>query len=173
VLISITSPSAFALGLPFLEKRSMTLLSTKRRLSSARLALLISTLVLPGCGGGGGDAVEGLVAVSGLVTYQGAPLTSGVVTFVPTSPDGEPASGNIGEDGRYVAVISATAEGMQPGDYKIRIESWASAPSMGEGGAVDPGTSAIPEKYGNAEASGLTATITPGEAQTVDLLLTE
>lgn len=135
--------------------------------------LTVVMLALPGCGHKAADEVAGLVRVSGLVTYEGEPLKSGVVTFVPTSPDGEPASGNIDEDGRYVAMTGAAAEGIRPGDYKIRVESWASPPSMGEGGAVDAGTSAIPPKFSNADQSGLTSTIVEGEEQTVDLPLSE
>jgi hypothetical protein len=138
---------------------------------AAGLAVLCGLcLLLTGCGGAAPE-VQGLVPVSGVVTYKGEPLTSGVITFVPVGPTGQPASGNIGADGRYEAMTGTSAIGVHPGDYTVRVESWSSPPSMGEGGAMDPGTSAIPQKYNDAGTSGLSATITAGDSREVNFRL--
>jgi hypothetical protein len=60
------------------------------------LLVLGSALVLGAAGCGPRSAV-----VSGLVTLDGAPLTTGEVHFFPVAGDGQTAAANIGTDGRY------------------------------------------------------------------------
>lgn len=126
-------------------------------------------LTLSGCGGSGSK--RKLIRVSGTVTFEGKPLTSGTITFV---ADGQPpvnAAGEINQSGTYTLSTERPGDGAAPGTYKIRIESWASPPKMDETG-VDPGKSAVPEKYNRIETSGLTATVNESPAtQKVDFAL--
>jgi hypothetical protein len=119
--------------------------------------------VLSGCS----KKSTGFTEVSGVVTYQGKPLTQGFVTFVPAGDAGSGASGTIGPDGRYELLQSRSVKGIAPGQYKIRIESWEVAPGMGGGKPKH----AMPEKYYLVTTSPLQAKIEPGESQTIDLVL--
>ena len=122
------------------------------------------TLSLPGC-----QQSNGLTEVSGVVTFQGKPLTSGFVSFVPAGETGSGAAGTIGSDGRYELYNSRTVKGIAPGEYRIRIESWEVPPAMGSKAPKH----AMPEKYYLVNTSPLRATIEAGRPQTVDLLLEE
>lgn len=113
-------------------------------------------VTIAGCGGSGSK--RKLVQVSGTVTYEGKPLTSGTITFVGEGQSPVNAAGEISSSGTYKLSTETPGDGAAPGSYKIRIESWASPPKMDETG-VDPGKSAVPEKYGRIETSGLTATV--------------
>ena len=129
--------------------------------------LLLGTI--SGCGGSGSK--RKLVQVSGTVTFEGKPLTSGTITFVAEGPSPVNAAGEISKSGTYTLSTERPGDGASPGTYKIRIESWASPPKMDETG-VDPGKSAVPEKYNRIETSGLTATVKESPAtQKVDFAL--
>lgn len=72
-------------------------------------------VALSGCGGGDGLPRQ---AVSGEVTFEGKPLESGSITFVPTGPDQTSSAGGIIADGQYEI---ARNEGPTPGPYKVMI----------------------------------------------------
>jgi hypothetical protein len=68
-------------------------------------------LALAGCSGGGGGAT-----ISGTVTFNGAPLEKGSITFTPEDGKGTPAGGMI-ENGKY------TATGVTSGKNRVEIVS--------------------------------------------------
>jgi hypothetical protein len=84
------------------------------------LALLA---VLVGCQRSGSDK---LVPVSGKVTLNGAPLTSGGVLFQPDVEKGNHSQhvpvGSLDAEGRY-ELSSATNKGATPGWYKVAISA--------------------------------------------------
>ena len=126
---------------------------------------LLTTVVLFGCGG----SKLATVKVSGTVTLNGAPLDDATVTFTPkTEGQGHPAYGITDNNGCYqlqtsLGVVNA---GTTPGDYLVSVtkreksggEGVSGSPSGGNSPPPPP-KSLIPEKYGKAGTSGLSATV--------------
>ncbi len=116
--------------------------------------IAISTM---GCGPG-----DGLVPVTGEVTYQGEPLESGRVTFI--SPHSRQANGDI-ENGKIVNITTKkTNDGLAPGEYQVTITALDRSEKYRDT-MVPP--SLIPRKYADYQSSGLNATIQPGEPNEV------
>ena len=115
------------------------------------ICLLACSFWLVGCSR---EAPTG--AVTGTVTYDGAPVTKGVVVL--TNPDsGIGASGALDASGRYQ--ISS----VRTGEYQVAIQP-PPAPSPEEMAAGEKmETLDIPDKFQSAQTSGLTATINEGE----------
>lgn len=110
--------------------------------------------------------------VSGVVTLDGAPLTTGVITFSPAA-SGASAYGAIGPGGRYELKTGASA-GLAPGDYVVTVAANAAAP---EGADAEqwPGTERVlplvtPKKYADRERTPLRASVKAG-AQALDFAL--
>ena len=134
------------------------------------LCVALVSMSLAGCGTGGAD---GLVAVTGTVTYEGSPLEDGTVGFAPVDPTvGQPANGKI-TNGKFTMLTSASSPGVVPGDYKVRIVSLDldSVQGLPPGVAPNPNTpppepaSLIPKKYGDPNTSGLTVTVSSGMSE--------
>ncbi len=75
---------------------------------------LTAPLLLAGCGDSGPKRVE----VSGVVTWKGAPVKSGTVTFLPPSGTGGAAGGASIQDGQFRVPESV---GLTPGEYKVAV----------------------------------------------------
>jgi hypothetical protein len=145
-------------------------------------------LVVLGCGGDD-SGLGRRYPVSGKVTYKGAPVPHGTVTFVPTkppSPQGRAATGQI-KDGYYSMSTTGNEDGALPGDYNVAIVAMdidlAAAVTKGELPKIHEGDAAyvkahkdakklIPDKYGVSETSGLKATVDSG-TKTLDFELTD
>lgn len=141
-----------------------------RRVASA---LTCAVLLVAGC--------EQPGIVSGLVTLDGAPLTTGVITFNPTA-GGPTAYGAIGTDGRY-ELRTGAAQGLAAGEYVVTVAANAAAPpeppqppapaeSAAEAApeaeaAPSAGPPVLPlltpEKYADLDRTPLRATIKGGE----------
>ena len=126
------------------------------RRSAATLLLL--NLLLTGCWSS--DAPE-TIRVTGKITFAGAPVTTGFVTFSPENfdampPPVRPATSLIQPDGTYALASFNPEDGVRPGSYLIAIISYERPP-----GPEDPGggVAAIPRKYLNPHTSELKATI--------------
>jgi hypothetical protein len=106
--------------------------------------ILICFLVLPcaGCG-------KQTSTFSGKVTYQGRPITNGVVYFLGPAPKMQMGMGTIHDDGTYIATDVPVGE--------VRVSFQA------------PG---IPEKYADPNKSELIFTIT-AKMKTLDINLPE
>jgi hypothetical protein len=119
--------------------------------SGPTLAWLILALAA-GCGKSGEEA---LMPVGGTVTYQGKPLPTGVVIFVPDRTKGnrtrhEPR-GPILEDGTF-EVETAGQLGAPPGWYRVKIH--ANEPQSTDPKKMYARTaSLIPAKYGDINTS--------------------
>lgn len=126
------------------------------RWTSARLASGLAlgwAVLLSGCGG----SAYRTVVVGGTVTYQGKPVTSGTITFVPDKP-GPAASGTIRPDGTYVLSTDGVP-GAVPGRYTVMIISLGdTAGGLPEQRNPLPALR-LPEKYSNNRRSGLTAEV--------------
>jgi hypothetical protein len=149
---------------------------------------LIAGLAVTGCGGASN------ATVSGKVTYKGAPVKGGYVTFV--SANGVTRPGPIAEDGTYTinqlptgpAKIAVETDSVKPlgGTGKGKTASGGPPPKKygpppgSEQGSVPykpPDLSEranryvqIPEKYADFDKSGLTYTVTGG-SQKHDIVL--
>ncbi len=101
--------------------------------------------------------------VSGQVTLDGEPLSSGDVQFHRTG-GGAPATGSISANGQYT-LSTGTRSGLEEGDYTATVVA------VGEPPADDvPPPVLTPPRYGRVDTSDLKVTVGPG-ANTIDLPL--
>jgi len=132
-----------------------------------------------GCGSDPGPVAEQerVVPVSGTLTYQGKPLESFQVTFMPT--DGRRvAMGVTDAAGKFTLGTNAAADGAPPGQHKIAVNwfdpSTADA-AAGQEAIVDnpaqlPKASVkIPRKYNDPNTSGLTQDVPEDGLQDVKI----
>src|SRR6476646_10457874 len=139
---------------------------------------VVAVVLAAGCGGSTGT-------VTGSVSYKGTKLKGGLVVFVAPNGTGT-TSGEIQEDGTY------TLDGCPAGPVKVAVQTSYLKPPAGSAGAIKyerpkeaqgntdykpPDQSknkerymAIPQKYEDPSASGLTYTVTGGK-QTHDISL--
>ncbi len=122
------------------------------------LALLLLTTLI-GCGSSSNPAL-----VTGKVTYDGQPATNGRVMFVREGQDSEIFIGLLDQQGQYELKMTEQISGTEPGKYKVAVLIDDSTQMDENGNSIpDPGTISIPQKYKNADSSGLTAEITEGK----------
>ena len=146
-----------------------TLIRRWARLASAALCAGLLLAVPTGCNRGPDLK---LVPVSGRVTYDGRPVTTGSISFRPDTAKGnsspyEPA-GDIDANGNY-KLYTAGKEGAPPGWYKVAVVSTAE-PDPENPSAVPK--SFIPRKYGEPTNSGLEKEVVeqpPTSAYDIDL----
>jgi hypothetical protein len=110
--------------------------------------------------------------LSGQVSLDGRPLTTGVVTLTPVG-NGPSAYAAIGPDGRY-SIHTGAAAGLDPGEYVVTVAANATT-SSGATGVESPGGKGplpliTPPEYLDRGRSPLRATITPG-SQVIDFKL--
>lgn len=126
---------------------------------SCRFGLIgcLATLAL-GCGGPS-------ATVTGVVLLDGEPIEAtgkiiGKVVLEPTSAGGVPATGSVGEGGRFEVATGAKA-GLEPGDYGVAVSVLRSLPSKTPG--IPPWTERLSHpKYGSSRTSGLALKVGPG-----------
>jgi hypothetical protein len=94
------------------------------RCSLASLPVVAALLLaLPACG----RSKPAVAPVSGRITLDGKPVTTGVVIFYPQT--GRPATSQIGSDGRYTLGTFTPTDGALPGLHRVVIESRAAPAS--------------------------------------------
>lgn len=122
--------------------------------------------------------------VTGTVTLNGNPVDGATVTFQPIDASGKAAVGLTDSAGKYALTTFGSNDGAVSGSYKITvIKTETPAPSNGDAAgeyvppeALGPGArpaapkNLLPEKYANAQTSGLTATVKE-ESNTINLTL--
>lgn len=122
--------------------------------------------VLPACS----KAIK-TEGVTGVITYNGEPLADATVKFIPTDATGSQSYGKTNEKGEYKlqTLLGAADAGTTPGEYKVTVdcittvETGRTIQENGEEKEETVAESLIPAKYNNAETSGLTATVAPGD----------
>jgi hypothetical protein len=124
---------------------------------AAGTAALLAGLTL-GCGPKEEPHPE-TVPVQGKVTYQGKPVTQGTITFQPDT--GQPASGEIQNDGSYQLTTFAPKDGAVPGHHKVMIIANTADPTKipGSSPGYVPPVDLVPKKYNQLGSSGLEATV--------------
>jgi hypothetical protein len=144
---------------------------------------------------GGEDAFGKRFYVSGTVTYNGAPLQKGRISFIPDDPKGVGASGSI-EDGSYTLSTGGEGDGAQAGKYKVTIYARedASAKAKADFAKITKGKetgsmpgrflaqaeaqaeahakSLIPTGYGDVRTTNLTAEVKE-QSNTINFTLTD
>ncbi|MDG3006463.1 hypothetical protein [Paludisphaera mucosa] len=143
-------------------------------------------LLAAGCGD---DGLAQRYKVTGTVTYQGKPVSSGSISFYPAgggTSDQRGATGVI-KDGYYALSTQGDEDGAFPGDYLVAVT--ARKPDMGKaqenadkiGGlyrqedvakAYKKAPSDIPQKYESPEKGGLKAKV-EAKSNTIDFPLAD
>ncbi|MCA1685447.1 MAG: hypothetical protein LC745_05575 [Planctomycetia bacterium] len=85
--------------------------------SAVAVSFAVLGLNLAGCGGGDNLPRE---AVSGTVAVEGKPLKTGLITFLPDSPDVTTQGGGNVIEGKYTIPRD---QGLVPGKYKVVVSS--------------------------------------------------
>ena len=83
---------------------------TMKSVSAITGFLAVSLLLFSGCDSGD------RLAVSGVVTLDGQPLSAGTITFVPADGNKTSSSGGFIEDGQFLFLAE---NGLLPGEYHI------------------------------------------------------
>lgn len=120
-----------------------------------------------GCGGSGNPET---VPVSGLVTFNGQPVSDAAVTFYPEG--GRPASGRTDAEGIYQLTTFTPNDGAIPGSHRVAILK-ASTPPGNSPEELEAVERVIPEKYANEASSGLTATVNVDQETPIDFNLAD
>lgn len=94
--------------------------------------------------------------VDGSVSYQGAALEAGTVTFFPVA-GGKHAIGMIGKEGAFTLSTYESGDGAVLGKHKVVINVSYESP---DGVPVPDSVPRVPVKYSNPETTTLTAEVT-------------
>lgn len=107
------------------------------------------------------------IPVTGRVTLDGRPLTSGSVSLRAAAGETwhQPTGAISGSDGEFV-VYTNGLPGAPPGQYRVIV--FASEPASDRGGAAHPGLprSLVPRRYNDPKATPLQLTVAPPPAPT-------
>ncbi len=128
------------------------------------MLVLATAICLVGCNS------SNLTTVTGKVTYNDKPVTTGTISFI--SADKPTAYGEIGPDGSYSLMTEKPGDGATPGSYQVTV---VALEDMGdrlpeERNPLPPPV--VPNKYSNATTSGLTAEVEAGKENVIDFNLT-
>ncbi len=119
----------------------------------ATLSVLLAAM-LAGCGG----SDQGLVPVSGKVTFDEGPVpAAGRLLFVPAegAQGLRPAFASFDTSGSFTVQSFRPGDGLESGDYRVGVTCWKVQPTMGG----PRGVSYLPKKYKNPTTSGLQLTV--------------
>jgi hypothetical protein len=127
--------------------------------------LTLFAVCATGCGSGGPVTIP----IHGEATYNGQPMTDGIVVYIPQdSSIGRQASGRIQPDGTFELTTFTKADGVVLGEYDIVVYAYAPHPgepktraeheAVAKAGGLKRGF-VIPEKYVNPQTSGLQDTV--------------
>ena len=145
--------------------------------SAARLASLALSSALVLAWGCSDDGLGKRHPVSGTVTYKGASVEKGEISFVPEG-EGRAATGTI-SGGSYKLSTLGENDGAMPGKYKVTVQSkdldvsaaQEKTKALGSGVALPQdyiskagrnAKSNVPAKYAIPDTSPLTAEVKPG-----------
>lgn len=156
----------------------------KRAALGGSLVLAFSAAVLVGCGTDASRPKLG--RVSGKVTYNGQPVTKGIVSFVPRggpgAETGQSATGEIGSDGSYTLTTFENGDGAVLGEHTVLVMAREEDPAIKGHGmpipnakgkiTIKPAKSLVPEKYATAANSPLRYTVKEG-SNPYDIELTD
>lgn len=140
---------------------------------TAQLCLGVALITL-GASGSGCKQNPSVVPVNGLVLYNDKPLPFGTVMFQPEK--GQPAIGEIRDDGSFRLSSYAHEDGAVPGRHLVSITCYdGQRPGQAKTnntGETSLGKLLTPLKYTRTGSSGLTAQIENAPGQSVEFKLT-
>jgi hypothetical protein len=127
----------------------------------------ILTLLLA-CASGCGSEPK-TIPIQGEATFNGQPMTDGVVVYLPKEPGlARQASGRIMADGKFELTTFKKADGVVPGEYDIVVYAYEAHPgepksrteheAIAKAGGLKRGF-VIPAKYVNPRTSGLSDSV--------------
>ena len=134
---------------------------------------LICLFIVTAASVGGGCSragLEGVVPVTGTVTYNGKPVEGAAVSFSPAG-EGRSASALTTEDGKFSLTTLEAEDGAFPGSYKIGISKSEVVNPISDAERqkqfhenmgrmpLEEHRSLLPEKFRNPNTSGLTAEV--------------
>lgn len=122
-------------------------------------ALAVVGFALIGSAGCGVKGEFETARVHGKVTYDGRPLETGSLVFVPVG-GGPSAQANLDSSGNYVLGTYSLSDGAVLGEHEVMIVALTGGEGPQE--ASDPNAglrSLIPSRYGDLKKSGLRATV--------------
>jgi hypothetical protein len=118
---------------------------------------LFVVVINSGCSG------PNAASVSGNVTLEGQPLTTGMVSFYPEGGNGAPANGQIDSSGNY-SLSTGTDSGLAPGKYIAIVVATKDPPQpYDKTGAEIPPIPITPAKYGSTTTSDLRVEVKAGK----------
>jgi hypothetical protein len=121
-----------------------------------------SMLVMAGLAVSGCKPAEKLGRIGGKVTFQGKPVSEGIVLFS-CIDKGVNMTAALDKEGRY-EIIMAKGAGLPLGAYKVCVTPPPEFYPIGQPAPPKPKQYPnIPEKYRNYQTSGLTVTVQDGE----------
>lgn len=85
--------------------------------------LLLTALLLTGCGGAGVELID----VAGVVTLDDKPLPKALIIFTPVASDsgsGRPSIAETDANGAYKLEYSTEHSGVRPGQYRVTISTY-------------------------------------------------
>ena len=168
-------------------------MNVRRRCSFVAWTGLLLSFALLGGGCGDDSGLTKRYSVSGKVTYKGEPVKKATITFLPTTPDGRGAGGQV-VDGQYTLTTSSPNDGALPGMYKVTIDdrqtdtakaqaevdalakkrgvTYSRIPEGFQGRAKNLIKGVVPGKYQTPETSGLEKEV-KAQSNTIDFVLTD
>jgi len=150
-------------------------------LSMALMAAV--TVFCPACSKSG--RLEGVQPVTGVVTYQGSPVTGATVTFSPQGGGVRAAAATTDAQGNFQLTTLQSNDGAMPGEYRVvvtKIETTSTEMTDEEmqkhiekHGAPPTVESKnlLPEKYAKRDTTDLTATVKQGEKNHFEFALSD
>ena len=147
-----------------------------RRSAATLLLVVLSALGMLGCGNPRNRPIT--VPAGGQVFFRGEPVAGAEVVFLPmTATERRAARGTSGADGRFSlrTFFSAhdDAAGASTGEYAVTIRKIPPPPARVD--PLKPATiphDALPDRYGDPRASGLSATVPEGGKNDFEFRLT-
>ena len=136
--------------------------------SRNRIGIVLACLVwMAGCGGGDTGTTQKLVAVSGTLKIDGAPISNAIVNFIPEgTTSGDSFYGTTDDAGEFLLSSRTGQEGCGVGLYKVIFSKMAmkdGSPSPEGSDAITSGaTEQIPPKFNNPEMSQVMADVPEG-----------
>jgi hypothetical protein len=121
---------------------------------AAILFLLACLTLTAGCGSGRPKCV----AISGVVTYRGAPVPEATVIFIP--PKSRPATGLTDTQGRFKLQTFSAGDGGVLGDHVVCVTKTVVDPTAATTSPYSKTKSVLPARYGTPVKSPLKATVT-------------
>jgi hypothetical protein len=138
----------------------------ERANSLMKLAIGVACIAVACVGCGKPSHQQEIATATGKVTLDGQPLASGYVVFV--AANGRQSTGAIQPDGTFVMATYEEGDGARVGTHPVIVRP-VPADEHKYGG---PKPIPVPERYMNANTSGFTAEVKPGEDNYIELNLT-